>query len=100
MTKAQTPLFETPPVTGELWYDVQFEAMVEPSKPESMKWMYFSDMAPFKTLAIAKNWVKRMQARLRSADIPVPPMRYKPHFVPWEGDGVWRGTPCPKELLR
>lgn len=100
MKPVKTPLFETPPTEGEIWYDVQFEALKDPLDSGSRTWMYFSGVPTFKTLRAARAWVTRFQARAQAAGFPIPPIRLKAHFESWEEvAGVWRGQPCPKELI-
>ena len=100
MNPVKTPLFETPPTEGELWYDVQFEALKDPADPSSRTWMYFSGVPSFKSGLKAQNWIKRFQARAQAVGFTLPSIRLKAHFESWEEvAGVWRGQPCPKELI-
>lgn len=101
MTKVKTPLFETPPIEGELWYDVQYLTDIEyMGRPEDRVWSYILGVPVFKSRAIACAWVDFFQARARAAGYELPPIRLKEHFEPWEEvAGVWRGHPCPKEVI-
>jgi hypothetical protein len=95
--RTQTPLFETPPVTGELWYDVQFKAYPDPVlRPDWYEWMYFAGVPAFKTLRLAENWVTSLQRRASMLSYTLPELRFQPHFEEWPTN-AWVGHPIPKD---